>query len=260
MQIYMPSLKCTHSHPLTETLATLNNITTLKLKGFGRPGAQMNCLYKTQRKYSIQSGDLTQPIMLHTSLGFPCNLTIHLSFTLPLHPSSVWFRHLIVSLPCVVLLVMLQYAMYVQYFWVCRKPLCVSIFSHCLAQLSLNQDMLWAADDDGDSVMWECHQSLGTVTGFCLSASDAQTVAFSVHFTIAAVSFVLFLLGFFPFQVYFMQVKYWGNLVNFGLCRHMHHHWSASKSDCSPKFSQATCKSCNTSVQWVLVMHLKLFG
>lgn len=53
------------------------------------------------------------------------------------------------------------------------------------AMLSLNQDMLWATDDGDESVMWECHQSLGTVTAFCLSA---QTEDFSAHFTIAAMS------------------------------------------------------------------------
>lgn len=66
----------------------------------------------------------------------------------------------------------------------------VLFFSHSCDLLSLNQDMLRAAAAAAadDSVMWECHQSLGTVTGFCLSASDAQTVAISAHFTIAAVS------------------------------------------------------------------------
>lgn len=151
--------------------------------------------------------------MLHTSLGIPSNLTIHLSVSLPLHPSSVCFCHLIaVSLSpmCVVLLVLLQSA-HEQYVWVYQHEtacsLRVSVFSGWSALLSLNQDMLWAADDDDDSVMWECHQSLGTVTGFCLSASDAQTVAFSAHFTFAAVSFFLILLFLFPIQVSFMQVK-----------------------------------------------------
>lgn len=53
----------------------------------------------------------------------------------------------------------------------------MSISPRCSAVLSRNQDMLWWADDADDSVMWECHrQSLGTNTGFCLSASDARNV------------------------------------------------------------------------------------
>ena len=35
------------------------------------------------------------------------------------------------------------------------------------------------------------------MTGFCLSASDAQTVAFSAHFTFAAVSFLFDVVVFF---------------------------------------------------------------
>ena len=86
-----------------------------------------------------------------------------------------------------------------------RDP-CVCLPSvFLLSSLSVNQDMLWAADDDDDSVMWECHQSLGTVTGFCFSASDAQTVAFS--------ALLLLSLSFCSrswrssFQVSFAQVK-----------------------------------------------------
>lgn len=87
--------------------------------------------------------------MLHTSLGIPSNQAIHLSFSLPLQPSSICFRRLIaVSLypMCEVLLIMPQYvfahAVYVQY--VSLKTACmhVSLFAHCSAPLSLNQDML----------------------------------------------------------------------------------------------------------------------
>ncbi len=148
--------------------------------------------------------------MLHTSLGIPSNLTIHLSFSLPLHPSSICFCHPIaVSLfpMCAALLVLLQYAMYVQYVWAYRPHERVSVFSHCSALRCLNQDMLWAADDDGDSVMWECHQSLGSVTGFCLPASDAWTVAFSAHFAVAAVGFFLLLSFFVPISRVFYAGK-----------------------------------------------------
>lgn len=181
--------------------------------------------------------------MLHTSLGIPSNLTIHLSFSLPLHPSSICFRHPIaVSLSpmCAVLLLMLQYAVYVQYVWAYRPYERVSVFSHCSALRSPNQDMLWAADDDDDSVMWECHQSLGTVTGFCLSASDARTVAFSAHFTVVAVCFFLSFL--FPFQVSFMLVKSRCRLINFRwhIDTYMRVRWPDPKPDCKPRFSQAT--------------------
>lgn len=143
---------------------------------------------------------------------------------------------------CAVLLVMLQYAVYVQYAWAYRPHERVSAFTRCSALLSPNQDMLWAADDDDDSVMWECHQSLGTVTGFCLPASDARTVAFSAHLTVPAVGFFWFLSFFFPFQVSFMQVKSRCRLMNF--CWHIHTYmrvcWPDPKSDRKPRFSKAT--------------------
>lgn len=80
--------------------------------------------------------------------------------------------------------------------WVYIQYMCLHVrvlfFSHTCDLFSLNHNMLQAAKEDDDSVMWKCHQSLGTVTGFCLSASDTQTEAISVHFTITAVSFFLF--------------------------------------------------------------------
>lgn len=119
-----PHSTVTHTHPVTKTLAWL------KWKGLG-PGAQMNCLYKTQNKHSM-SGDLTRAHQLHTALGIPSNLTIHLSFSLPLHPSSMCSSpdHC-QSISYVVLFVILHYAVYIQHVRVNRLHERVSIFSHC---------------------------------------------------------------------------------------------------------------------------------
>lgn len=189
---------CTHAlsldkredtHPLTEILAGL------KWKGLGRTRFPNECLYKTPEKNAGCQVIWHEPMMLHPSLGISSNLTILLSFSLCLLLSpnrcQPLFRVRFVECAIVCLC-----SCPVQYspclLRDMRLHVRVSVFSRCSALLSLNQDMLWAADDADDSVMWECHQSLGTVTGFCLSASDAQTVAFSAHFTISAATFFLF--------------------------------------------------------------------
>lgn len=89
-----PHSTITHTLPVTKTRAWL------KWKGLG-PGAQLNCLYKPRNKYCM-SGDLTRAHQLHTSLGIPSELPIHLSLSPPLHPSPERRR----SISCVMSFVM----------------------------------------------------------------------------------------------------------------------------------------------------------
>lgn len=185
--------KYKHAHPLTETLARL------KWKGLSRTRCSNELFVQNSRENTVCRVIWHEPIMLCPLLGISSYLTILLSFSL----RFVYFCHLIALasfcvcfVDCASVCLCSCFGGYVQYsicqFMDMRLHVRMSVFSHRSALLSLNQDMLWAADDADDSVMWECHQSLGTVTGFCLSASDAQTVAFSAHFTISAASFFLF--------------------------------------------------------------------
>lgn len=127
-----------------------SNNSWLKWEGLG-PGAPVDCLYKSQNKYRTSGEKWGKVFISCRAAGSPLNLT-HLSFSLLPRDCSLMFVG--------------------REFADCRN---MSVFSRSPPQLCLNQGMLWAADgNDDESVMWECHQSLGNVVSVWRKSSIHQ--------------------------------------------------------------------------------------